>query len=84
MEEKGSMQGLDKLVETFLKGSLVNLHFIGGMQVGTKTHSTVTNNICVLSNTIIAGWWWCTAFNPSTGEAEAGGFLSSRPAWSTE
>ena len=24
------------------------------------------------------------AFNPSTLEAEAGGFLSSRPAWSTE
>jgi hypothetical protein len=24
------------------------------------------------------------AFNPSTGEAEAGGFLSSRPAWSAE
>jgi hypothetical protein len=24
------------------------------------------------------------AFNPSTCEAEAGGFLSSRPAWSTE
>jgi hypothetical protein len=24
------------------------------------------------------------AFNPSTGEAESGGFLSSRPAWSTE
>jgi hypothetical protein len=24
------------------------------------------------------------AFNPSTGEAEAGGFLSSRPAWSTK
>ena len=23
-------------------------------------------------------------FNPSTQEAEAGGFLSSRPAWSTE
>jgi hypothetical protein len=23
------------------------------------------------------------AFNPSTWEAEAGGFLSSRPAWST-
>jgi hypothetical protein len=23
------------------------------------------------------------AFNPSTREAEAGGFLSSRPAWST-
>ena len=24
------------------------------------------------------------AFNPSTWESEAGGFLSSRPAWSTE
>jgi hypothetical protein len=24
------------------------------------------------------------AFNPSTWEAESGGFLSSRPAWSTE
>jgi hypothetical protein len=24
------------------------------------------------------------AFNPGTGEAEAGGFLSSRPAWSTK
>ena len=24
------------------------------------------------------------AFNPSTWEAEAGGFQSSRPAWSTE
>jgi hypothetical protein len=24
------------------------------------------------------------AFNPNTWEAEAGGFLSSRPAWSTE
>ena len=24
------------------------------------------------------------AFNPSTREAEAGGFLTSRPAWSTE
>jgi hypothetical protein len=24
------------------------------------------------------------AFNPSTWKAEAGGFLSSRPAWSTE
>jgi hypothetical protein len=24
------------------------------------------------------------AFNPSTQEAEVGGFLSSRPAWSTE
>jgi major histocompatibility complex class I len=27
---------------------------------------------------------WRQAFNPSTWEAEAGRFLSSRPAWSTE
>jgi hypothetical protein len=32
-----------------------------------------------------AGQWWRThAFNPSTWEAEAGGFLSLRPAWSTK
>jgi hypothetical protein len=30
-----------------------------------------------------AGQWW-HAFNPSTWESEAGGFLSSRPDWSTE
>jgi hypothetical protein len=28
--------------------------------------------------------WVVHAFNPSTWEAEAGGFLSSRPAWSTK
>jgi hypothetical protein len=31
-----------------------------------------------------AAGMWAHAFNPSTREAEAGGFLSSRPAWSTE
>jgi hypothetical protein len=31
-----------------------------------------------------AGQWLVYTFNPSTREAEAGGFLSSRPAWSTE
>jgi hypothetical protein len=29
-------------------------------------------------------WWRMPLINPSTREAEAGGFLSSRPAWSTE
>jgi hypothetical protein len=29
-------------------------------------------------------WWRTHAFNPSTWEAEAGRFLSSRPTWSTE
>jgi len=28
--------------------------------------------------------WWRTPLIPSTWEAETGGFLSSRPAWSTE
>ena len=28
--------------------------------------------------------WWCTPFNPSSWEAEAGEFLSSRTVWSTE
>ena len=33
----------------------------------------------------LAGWAVVAhAFNPSTWEAEEGGFLSSRPAWSTE
>jgi hypothetical protein len=34
---------------------------------------------------IITGWPVVAhTFNPSTWEAEAGGFLSSRPAWSPE
>jgi hypothetical protein len=31
-----------------------------------------------------AGQWWRTPLIPAPGEAEAGGFLSSRPAWSTK
>jgi hypothetical protein len=37
----------------------------------------------ILKNIITPGMVAHT-FNPSTWEAEAGGFLSSRPAWSTE
>ena len=33
---------------------------------------------------VIAGRWWHTPVIPALWEAEAGGFLSSRPAWSTE
>jgi hypothetical protein len=36
------------------------------------------NNLLEKSRVVVAH-----AFNPSTWEAEAGGFLSSRPAWST-
>jgi hypothetical protein len=40
-------------------------------------HSTVLKLFLVLGVVV-------HAFNPSTWEAEAGGFLSSRPAWSTK
>ena len=32
----------------------------------------------------LAGQWWCMPVIPALWEAEAGGFLSSRPAWYTE
>jgi hypothetical protein len=51
----------------------------------------ITDRLClvcifnVLLKTIPDGQWWLAhIFNPSTWEAEAGGFLSSRPAWSTK
>ena len=37
-----------------------------------------------LSSRLAQVRWWDLAFYPSTWEAEAGRFLSSRPAWSTE
>jgi hypothetical protein len=40
----------------------------------SKVRSRAQRGRAVVANT----------FNPSTWEAEAGGFLSSRPAWSTE
>jgi hypothetical protein len=41
---------------------------------GVSGHKTMPISWAVVANT----------FNPSTWEAEAGGFLSSRPAWSTK
>jgi hypothetical protein len=45
-----------------------------------------TSSLLVLYNIKANGRWAVVAhiFNPSTWEAEAGGFLSSRPAWSTK
>jgi hypothetical protein len=40
---------------------------------------TLTENKIKISRAVVVH-----DFNPSTWEAEAGGFLSSRPAWSTE
>jgi hypothetical protein len=42
-----------------------------------STHSS--SEITVMSRAAVV-----RTFNPSTGEAEAGGFLSSRSAWSTK
>ena len=54
------------------------------------------SKLCTLAFVISIRYWYITAaliaglavvvhaFNPSTWEAEAGGFLSSRPAWSTK
>ena len=39
---------------------------------------------CLKTKTVAVWGMVAHAFNPSTWEAEAGGFLSSRPAWSTE
>jgi hypothetical protein len=40
--------------------------------------SEITQKLCSKPAVVVH------TFNPSTWEAEAGGFLSSRPAWSTE
>jgi major histocompatibility complex class I len=41
-------------------------------------------NVSTCKNTSLEPGVVVHAFNPSTQEAEAGGFLSLRPAWSTE
>jgi hypothetical protein len=44
----------------------------------------VTSQFSIFNN-VMRNWAVVAhAFNPSTWEAEAGGFLSSRPVWSTE
>jgi hypothetical protein len=54
---------------------------IKGMQIkiAFRVHFTLLKMSITKKNG--AGQWWHT---PSTWEAESGGFLSLRPAWSTE
>jgi hypothetical protein len=59
--------------------------------VPLHSNRIVTNTICkwIRKNDIriytqARQWLVVHAFNPSTWEAEAGGFLSLRPAWCTE
>jgi hypothetical protein len=49
------------------------------MKIKEKVDIIVSLKINVTCWAVVA-----QAFNPSTGEAEAGGFLSLRPAWSTD
>jgi hypothetical protein len=56
---------------------------------GTEERNTQGARLCEgLESVLQKGQWRLSvvahAFNPSTREAEAGGFLSSRPAWSTK
>jgi hypothetical protein len=44
-----------------------------------KIIKTIFKKLQMTSQAVVAH-----TFNPSTQEAEAGGFLSSRPAWSTK
>jgi major histocompatibility complex class I len=55
------------------------------MKLATMAKSTrVGTQLDVFDNSGVKPGVVAYAFNPSTGEAEAGGFLSSRPARSTE
>jgi hypothetical protein len=54
---------------------LTNVYYVAIKNISEKTKNKKTD----LKLGVVAH-----AFNPSTREAEAGGFLSSRPAWSTK
>jgi hypothetical protein len=47
-------------------------------------HTSIVLNKIAISHWAEIALVVAHALNPSTWEAEAGGFLSSRPAWSTE
>jgi hypothetical protein len=51
---------------------------LGGKKIVNYTQEIPQQKILMYSLAVVA-----QAFNPSTQEAEAGRFLSSRPAWST-
>jgi hypothetical protein len=62
-------------MKALLRGKIIVL----GAFMKTLERSLTTNLTAHPGQVVVV-----QAFNPSTWEAEAGGFLSSRPAWSTE
>jgi hypothetical protein len=76
------MQGRELLKIKFKKKK-EKIRNLGSVKRRAKTRSPHIGKQVFYKNT------WCRAlvahdFSPSTQEAEAGGFLTSRPAWSTE
>jgi hypothetical protein len=68
------------------KWEITSAHFYGNIihnlqELETTQMSSITDKVIVY---IPAGWWWHTPLIPLRRQAEAGGPLSSRPAWSTE
>jgi hypothetical protein len=57
--------------------------------LGCWVHKIVVAHTCkkyypIIKRNEVSRVWWHTPLIPGTREAEAGGFLSSRPAWSTK
>jgi hypothetical protein len=65
------------LAATAKNNNIVNM--INGIMRQSKNWQIFPIFKKIISRAVVAH-----AFNPSTWEAEAGGFLSSRPAWSTK
>ena len=69
--------------------SFTSFFFLYGDKIYNGGHEQTsyyenTNDIIIIATTTTNKLGGGGAFNPSTWEAEAGGFLSLRPAWSTE
>jgi hypothetical protein len=84
---KMKMSELKKLI---LMNTMYHHPNASGVSGCTQQYSDMSINVLRINNwsngdkEIFSPAVVAHAFNPSTWEAEAGGFLSSRPAWSTE
>jgi hypothetical protein len=67
-----------KNMEDFVAGNNLNCVDLA-QEISKENNIRMWHKHCFCSWEVVAH-----AFNPSTWEAEAGGFLSSRPAWATK